>query len=192
MLHSDPSISMDRENLLQLGGRERIKYFMDWCNMRRLNSGGTYFIPILKHFLSSCSGLTQPSVLSMSEWFPAKHWEQHLSREVCWLIHPPLQRNLCVQCHVFLSRNCLGVFYRCKGLFRGDLTRHLRRSQASMMAYVFRGEMNNRDNLLSRAVRPKHVHQVDKGLPLDSFKALLHPFLNSLQELSMYFRRTSW
>lgn len=125
-------------------------------------------------------------------WFSPEHRDQHLPHEVCSLIHPPPGRNMYMQYHVLLERNWLGVFYRCRILFSGDLTWHLRCSWASVMAYVFRGAMNNPDHLLSRAVRPRHLHWVNKDLLLDRFKTFLYPFLDSPQKLSTYFRRTSW
>lgn len=193
MLHSNPSVPTGRENPLQLRGRKRLSYFMDECNNRRLDSGGTCFVPRLKLFRSSCSLLTQPSALSMSEWFSPKHWDQHLPHEVCLLIHPPPGRNLCTQCHVLLGRNWIGVFYRCRGLVLGNLTWHLKWSRAFMMVCIFRGAMKNPHHLLSRAVRLKHLHQMNKDLLLDPFKAFLHPSLiNSLQKLRTHFRRTSW
>lgn len=60
-----PSVSSSRENPLQLGGRKRLNYFMDERNKRRLDCGGTYFVPILKLFQSSCSVLIQ--VLSTAD-----------------------------------------------------------------------------------------------------------------------------
>lgn len=127
----------------------------------------------------------------MCEWFAPEHRDQHLPHEVCWLIHSSPGRSLCVQCHVLLGRNWL-VFYRCRGLFLGDITWHLRWSQASMMAYIFRGAMNNPDHLLSRAIRPRHLHQVGKDLLLDPFKAFLLLSLTPIQKSSTYFGKTSW